>query len=77
VVDEGEGALRGPTGYLASTEEEFAEGFRKALGLGTEEKVEMRERARKSARRFSEEVFEEKWIRQLKRLVELQSRGHS
>lgn len=74
VVDEGEGPLRGPTGYLASTVEEFTERFRKALGLWAEEKVKMRERARRSARRFSEQVFEEKWMRQMERLVEMQSR---
>ncbi|KAF3168271.1 asparagine-linked glycosylation protein [Orbilia oligospora] len=49
------------TGYHATTAEEFAQGFKEALSLSDEDTVAMRERARKSSLRFSEEIFEEQW----------------
>jgi alpha-1,2-mannosyltransferase len=65
------------SGFHASTEEQFAEGFAKALELSPEEALAMRLRARKSAERFSEEVFSERWLAQLDALVALEktSRG--
>ncbi|EWC45903.1 hypothetical protein DRE_04910 [Drechslerella stenobrocha 248] len=49
------------TGYHATTADEFAAGFLKALSLGPVETAMMRARARQSAMRFSEEIFEDKW----------------
>jgi alpha-1,2-mannosyltransferase len=60
-----------PTGFHASTEEDYAEGFVKAMALSTEEKVAMRKRARKSAARFGEDVFDERWLNALDKLVAL------
>lgn len=54
-------------GYLATTEEEFADGFAKALSL--RDPLSMRKRARQSAKRFAEEVFAKKWISQMEILV--------
>ncbi|KAK5127334.1 hypothetical protein LTR85_006673 [Meristemomyces frigidus] len=61
----------GPTGFHATTPEEFAAGFAKALDLSPDQALAMRQRARKSSLRFSEEVFSEAWTGQLERLVEL------
>ncbi|KAF4551887.1 ALG11 mannosyltransferase-like protein [Elsinoe fawcettii] len=58
-----------PTGFHASTANEFASGFDKALGLTKEETLTMRLRARKSARRFTDGEFRRKWIAQLEILV--------
>ncbi|RFU79444.1 alpha-1,2-mannosyltransferase alg11 [Trichoderma arundinaceum] len=58
-----------PTGFHASTAVEFAAGYEKALSLP--DPLAMRLRARKSAKRFSEEVFKEKWLTQMDRLVAL------
>lgn len=65
VVDLGDGA----TGFRATSEDEFAAAFEAALALPWEEKVAMRERARRSARRFNEEEFSKKWLAQLARLM--------
>lgn len=61
----------GRTGFHASDKESFAEGFKKALGMGEEEAFAMRQRARKSAWRFSEEVFDERWREEMGGLVGL------
>jgi len=47
------------TGYLASSEEEYADAMYNALhdGPNCEENIAIRKRARKSAQRFSDEVF--------------------
>ncbi|KAM0246600.1 hypothetical protein ACHAQJ_010161 [Trichoderma viride] len=58
-----------PTGFHASTAAEFAAGYEAALSLP--DPLAMRLRARKSAKRFSEEVFEKKWLAQMGRLVAL------
>ncbi|KAF2100672.1 glycosyl transferase group 1 [Rhizodiscina lignyota] len=63
-----------PTGYHATTAAEYSAAFAKALQLGPEETLAMRLRARKSAKRFTEEVFEEKWVEETARLVALQER---
>jgi alpha-1,2-mannosyltransferase len=60
------------TGFHASTEEQFAEGFAKALDLPPAEALAMRHRSRESAKRFSEEVFSERWLTQLDALVALE-----
>ena len=65
VIDLGDGA----TGFRAETEEQFAAAFEAALALPVAEKVAMRQRARRSARRFTEEEFSRKWLVQLQKLV--------
>ncbi|KAF2086093.1 glycosyltransferase family 4 protein [Saccharata proteae CBS 121410] len=60
------------TGFHASTADEFAEGFRQALELSPEETLAMRLRARRSAGRFTERVFADKWVDQMEKLVGLQ-----
>jgi len=62
----------GATGYHASTAEQYAEAFGKALSLGPEETMAMRLRARKSAKRFTEQAFAEKWVKNMETLVRLQ-----
>lgn len=59
-----------PTGFHAITEEQFADGFEKALTLPEEERVAMRLRARESAERFSEECFAKGWVGALELLIE-------
>ena len=49
-------------GFHASNADEYAAYFRKVLCLSIEEKLEMRLRARKNARRFSETVFSREWV---------------
>ncbi|PNP40388.1 hypothetical protein TGAMA5MH_07715 [Trichoderma gamsii] len=61
-----------PTGFHASNAAEFAAGYEAALSLP--DPLAMRLRARKSAKRFSEEVFEAQWLAQMGRLVALGKR---
>ncbi|EHK45433.1 glycosyltransferase family 4 protein [Trichoderma atroviride IMI 206040] len=61
-----------PTGFHASNAAEFAAGYEAALSLP--DPLAMRLRARKSAKRFSEEVFEAQWLSQMGRLVALGKR---
>lgn len=65
VIDLGDGA----TGFRAQTEEEFAAAYEAALALPEAEKVAMRQRARRSAQRFTEAEFERKWLLQVQKLV--------
>ncbi|EPE36569.1 UDP-Glycosyltransferase/glycogen phosphorylase [Glarea lozoyensis ATCC 20868] len=58
-----------PTGFHATTSTEFADGFEQALSLP--DKLEMRLRARKSAKRFTEEEFIKCWIKHMEVLVKL------
>lgn len=60
-----------PTGYHASTPTEFAEGFAKVLCLSSTETIATRQRARKSALRFTEDEFRTRWLRQLQKLIDL------
>ena len=61
------------TGFHASSEEEFANGFRKVLEeMGDKERAEMRLRARKNSKRFTEEVFAKKWVGEMEELIGLQ-----
>lgn len=59
-------------GFHASTTQQYTDAFLKALTLSPEERLAMRHRARKSARRFSDRVFAEKWLQNMDRLVRLQ-----
>ncbi|KAF2745721.1 glycosyltransferase family 4 protein [Sporormia fimetaria CBS 119925] len=70
MTEEGEGG-KGETGFHAGTEEEYTRGFEKALSLGVQERVEMRQRARRSAERFSSERFEKGWVRAVEKLVKV------
>ncbi|KXG45297.1 Glycosyl transferase, family 1 [Penicillium griseofulvum] len=65
VVDLGDGA----TGFRAETEEQFAASFEAALALPEAEKLAMRQRARRSAQRFTAEEFSRKWLDQVQKLV--------
>lgn len=66
VIDLGDGA----TGFRAETEDQFAAAYEAALALPQAEKVAMRQRARRSALRFTEEEFARKWLMQIQKLVE-------
>lgn len=61
-----------PTGFHATTDEEFAAAFNEALSMPAEGKVKMRWRARESSQRFTDEKFAERWVRQMEELVGLQ-----
>lgn len=54
-------------GFHATTPEEFAAGFERALSLPNPYAVRLR--ARKSAKRFTEEEFARRWIVQLEKCV--------
>jgi len=56
-----------PTGFHATTPQQFAEGFEKALSRP--DPVAWRQRNRASATRFTEEVFARKWVEQMQELV--------
>ena len=56
-------------GFHATNVEEFAEGYEKALSVPNP--LEMRLRARKSAKRFTEAEFARDWLVQMDRLVAL------
>ncbi|KAL2371780.1 hypothetical protein RJ035_006153 [Blastomyces gilchristii] len=73
VVDLGEGG----TGFRATTELEFAAAFEAALALPEEERVAMRLRARESSRRFSDEMFAERWVEEMEKLVGLERKRKS
>lgn len=60
-----------PTGFHATTAAEFAAGYEKALSL--ENPLEVRLRARRSAKRFTEEEFAKKWVQETARLVAMRS----
>ncbi|KAI9756917.1 MAG: asparagine-linked glycosylation protein [Candelina submexicana] len=62
----------GPTGYHATTYQDYATAFEKALSLTNDEMLEMRLRARASAKRFTEEAFTKRWVAQVEKLVDMQ-----
>ena len=64
-------------GFHADTVQEYSAAFSIALDLSPKEALRMRQRARKSAKRFSEEMFAESWVRQLDKLVDLYNKGGS
>ena len=57
-------------GFLASNSAQFSQHIEAALSLSPEETLAMRLRARKSALRFSGDIFEKAWVKQLDLLVE-------
>lgn len=72
--DEKDDGGQGPTGYRATDIDGFAEAYGKALeGMNDEDRWRMRVRARRSAKRFSEEAFDERWLRHIQRLVSLKT----
>ncbi|KAK4118731.1 glycosyltransferase family 4 protein [Parathielavia appendiculata] len=62
-----------PTGFHATTSSEFADGFEKALSL--KDPYAVRQRARQSAKRFTEEEFARRWTEQMEKLVTLKTRN--
>ncbi|OCK99161.1 glycosyltransferase family 4 protein [Cenococcum geophilum 1.58] len=61
-----------PTGFHASTVSEYSKAFAKSLSFSPAETFAIRTRARKSALRFTDRGFAEKWIKHMERLVNLQ-----
>jgi alpha-1,2-mannosyltransferase len=60
------------SGFHATTAKEYAEGFRKALTMSPRDTLEMRQRARRSAQRFTDRSFADKWLVNIEKLVALQ-----
>ncbi|KAI1374820.1 glycosyltransferase family 4 protein [Hypoxylon crocopeplum] len=60
-----------PTGFLATTTSEFADGFEKALSHP--DPLTVRRRARQSSKRFTEEEFARKWLSEIEKLVAMKS----
>lgn len=60
-----------PTGFHATTSTEYAEAFEKALSLP--DPLAVRQRARISAKRFTEEAFAKSWITQMEKLVDMRA----
>ena len=58
-------------GFHATTSTEFAAGFEKALSI--KRPLEVRKRARISAKRFTDEEFAKKWIAEMEKLVAMKS----
>lgn len=61
-----------PTGFHAETEEQFARAFEDVLSMPENERLEMRLRARATAKRFSEEQFAKRWVAEMEELVRMQ-----
>ena len=61
----------GPTGFHASTPTEYAAAFAEALSLSRAETMSMRQRARASAKRFTEEAFAGRWEKHMEKLIEM------
>jgi alpha-1,2-mannosyltransferase len=62
-----------PTGFHATTADEFADAFEKVLSQP--DLLPWRQRARRSARRFTEEEFAKNWVSQMQQLVALAAEG--
>lgn len=58
-------------GFHATTSTEYAEAFEKALSLP--DPLAVRQRARISAKRFTEEAFAKSWITQMEKLVDMRA----
>lgn len=58
-------------GFHANTAEEFAEGYEKALSIP--DPLAVRLRARQSAKRFTDEEFDRRWLAEMGRLVALKN----
>lgn len=65
----------GRTGFHATTADDFAAAFEKALSMPEEEVLEMRTQARQSARRFDEETFDGLWLAEFAKLMALEERS--
>ena len=63
----------GPTGLHASTASEYARAFEKALSYAPKQALQMRNRARVSAGRFSEEEFQKRWVEIVGKMIEMKS----
>ena len=62
-------------GYKCETEADYADAFATVLvDMDEGEKYKMRLRCRESSKRFTAEVFEEKWNEEMKMLVKLQTK---
>jgi len=61
-----------PTGFHATTDEEFARAFSEVHGMEESERVGMRQRAQENAMRFGEEEFSQGWLDVMDGLVEMQ-----
>ena len=61
----------GPTGFHASTATDYAAAFAKALSLSSAETLAMRQRARESANRFTEEAFAGRWEKYMEELIQM------
>lgn len=59
-------------GYLAETDQEFADAFEKVAALGAQKRYAMRLRGRASTERFTEAAFANKWIEQMEILVQME-----
>ncbi|GMS89101.1 hypothetical protein PENTCL1PPCAC_11276 [Pristionchus entomophagus] len=68
IVDPCEGVAS--VGYLATTKEEFASCILSIISLSPSSRSQIRESARLSSQRFSEEVFDEKWMQSIGGLIE-------
>ena len=58
-------------GYHATTLETFSTAFTTALSLPEDEVHTLRMRAQESAKRFSEEVFAQRWLAAMEELMEM------
>lgn len=65
----------GRTGFHATTADDFAAAFEKALSMAEGQVLQMRVRARQSARRFDEETFDGLWLGEFAKLMALEERS--
>ena len=63
----------GETGWRAETQADYAAAFEKAFNVRGKEATDWRTRARNSASRFGEDVFEARWVEQLDLLIKRQT----
>ena len=64
------------TGFYAATSSDFATAFAKVFDMTSDDTLNMRKRARSSAKRFTEEAFAKSWIVQMERLVKIEISRH-
>ena len=70
--ESGDGS-NGKTGFHASTQAEYARCLEDALTMEQDDRMGLRLRARRSARRFDSSVFEENWLQKISVLVEMRT----
>ncbi|KAL9125585.1 MAG: hypothetical protein Q9217_005235 [Psora testacea] len=61
----------GPTGYRASTVQEYAVQFTTALTLAPSMTLTMRKRNRESSKRFTTDIFASQWTQRMKTLIDI------